>query len=77
MSETSGVLRPVVLRVLRHEQLSHDDVAVMCRYLDQWMAGDFRGPDVPGLRAAVADIHTPRDLYVWLGRALDAGIDPL
>jgi hypothetical protein len=77
MNETSGTLRPVVERYLRGETLTPTHIAIMRAYLRQWMAGDFRGPEVARLRERVNDIRDMPSLTSWLEDALDAGIDPL
>jgi hypothetical protein len=78
MSETSGVLRPVVERWLNGRPLTAPELATMRAYLRQWMAPDcWQGPDVADLRARVDLIHSNGDLSRWLTDAAEAGIDPL
>jgi hypothetical protein len=77
MNETSGVLKPVVEKYLRGEQLSQNEVACMIAYLRQWMAGDFCGPEIDMLRVTVNAIVDHETLVAWLDEAMDAGIDPL
>jgi hypothetical protein len=78
MNETSGLLRPIVERYLRGEQLEESQVAVMRAYLRQWIwASEFIGPDVDRLRAGVDHLYNDGDVSAWLARALNAGIDPL
>jgi hypothetical protein len=77
MHETSGVLRPVVLKYLEEQPLTEDEVVTMRAYLRQWMAADFRGSSVGELRERLEEICSVDDLRAWLDDALDAGIDPL
>jgi hypothetical protein len=77
MNETSGALRPVVEKYLRGEQLEPYEIGLMRLYLRQWVGGAFHGPLVAQLRRDVHSIATNAEIRDWLGRALDAGIDPL
>lgn len=77
MNETSGVLAPVVRKYLNGDELDPAEVGTMRAYLRQWMTGDFRLPATDRLRVDVETIATTADVRAWLGRALDAGIDPL
>lgn len=78
MNETSGVLEPVVRRYLAGEELDPAEVATMRAYLRQWVwAEGFLGPDIDRLRSGVDHLYNTGDIRAWLGRALDAGIDPL
>jgi len=77
MHETSGVLRPIVLKYLEGQPLEVDEVVTMRAYLRQWMAADLRGSSVAELRERIEEICTVAELRSWLDDALDAGIDPL
>lgn len=77
MNETSGVLKPVVLKYLDGKQLTPVEVGTMRAYLRQWIAGDFRGPGLAELRRDVEALASTADLHAWFDRALDLGIDPL
>ena len=77
MNETSGVLKPAVERYLRDEPLSANDIAALRAYLRQWiMKGDFRGPEIQGLRDMIDSLTSREQIHLWTERALDAGIDP-
>ncbi len=77
MNETSGVLRPVIMRYLDGEDLDTSDVEIMKAYLRQWMEGGWKGEDAARLRAGIRRIATAADLRRWLDEAHDIGIDPL
>lgn len=76
-NETSGVLRPVVMRYLDGSSLDGSDIRVMKAYLAQWMQGDWEGDEAARLRADVGKITTVADLRRWLDDAQETGIDPL
>lgn len=76
MHETSGVLKPVVEKYLRHEKLSPGDIVIMRAYLRQWIEADgFKDGEI--LRDTVRSITTQRELEDWLDDAMAVGIDPL
>jgi len=76
--ETSGVLRPAIYAYLRGFELRPEQVAAIRAYFRQWVnRGDFRGPEIDGLRDAVDSLHSRAQIETWLRKALDAGIDPL
>jgi hypothetical protein len=78
MNETSGVLRPIVEKYLRGEELEGFEVGMMRVYLSQWVHADgLVGPDVDALRRDVEKIASTDDVHRWLADALNAGIDPL
>ena len=79
MNETSGVLRPAVEAYLYDHPapMSPAHLAAMRAYLRQWMAGDWRGPDIEPLRAAIDGIDSRAALSRWLDAAEPIGIDPL
>jgi hypothetical protein len=77
MFEESGILAPVVHAYLRGEALNGMQIAIMRAYLRQWIAGDFRGPEVDDLRARVNDLTTREAISRWLYDADCACIDPL
>ncbi len=74
--ETTGTLRPVVIRHLEGAALDQAEIAVMRAYLRQWMASDhWHGAD--DLRGRIDGITTNDSLRAWLDDALTLGIDPL
>jgi hypothetical protein len=78
MYETSGALKPVVLKYLDGAELDLAEVGIMRAYLRQWVWADgFLGPEIDRLRSGVDHLYNAGDIRAWLGRALDAGIDPL
>jgi hypothetical protein len=78
MNETSGVLKPVVLKYLDGQGLDSAEVSIIRAYLQQWIgAPAFVGPDVVRLRERVDQIMSTDDVRDWLADALDAGVDPL
>jgi hypothetical protein len=77
MHETSGVLRPAVERYLRGERLSLRDIGALRAYLRQWITkGDFRGPEIAGLRNMVDSLTSREQIELWTERAMHVGIDP-
>jgi hypothetical protein len=76
MNEMSGALAPVVRKYLNGDDLDADELRIMRAYLRQWVAA-FVGPAAHRLRDDAERIDTNEKLRVWLGHALDLGIDPL
>ena len=76
-NETSGLLAPVIGRLVKGHMLDAGDVAIMRAYLRQWIAGPWMGPTIPQLRADVDRLFTHEDVVRWLERAALEGIDPL
>lgn len=78
MSETSGVLRPVVEKYLRGEKLTDEEVATMRAYIRQWIfAPVWKGPEIEGLRDLVDSLTTQAQIDTWLEKAAEALVDPL
>ena len=76
--EQSGRLRPVVEKFLRGEQLDVMEFMIMRAYLRQWIfAPAFIGAEVERLREGYAMITSMSALRAWIGRAVEAGVDPL
>jgi hypothetical protein len=77
MNETSGVLAPAVEAYLADRDMTGEQVAAMRAYLRQWIAADWIGPKIEGLRAGIDGLQNRETIKVWLGEADQAGIDPL
>ena len=76
MSETSGVLRPVVEAYLQRQPMEPEQIATMRAYLRQWiMAPEWCGVD--DLRLDVDKLTDRAAIDDWLARADAVGIDPL
>jgi hypothetical protein len=77
MNETSGKLRPAIFAYLNGQRLTEEHAAAIRAYLRQWMAADWKGPEIASLRAAIDAIRNGGDVERWLTRAIMQGIDPL
>ena len=76
--ETSGVLAPAVKAYLEHDELTEQEIAALRAYFRQWVnAPAFQGADVEALRRTVDGLTSRQAIERWLGKAIDAGIDPL
>jgi hypothetical protein len=78
MHETSGVLRPAIEAYLHNRPMTAEQIAAMRSYLCQWIAADaWMGPEVGELRAGIDGLVSQTAIRQWLGKAEEAGIDPL
>lgn len=65
------------MRYLEGGPMTDEEVAIMARYLVQWMAAPVWKLDNSDLIESARQIRTRADINRWLYRALDYGIDPL
>lgn len=78
MNETSGVLAPAVRAYLEHDELDGQAIVALRAYFRQWInAPAFEGDDIDALRRTVDGLTSRQAIDRWLGKAIDAGIDPL
>jgi len=77
MNETSGVLKTAVEAYLNHRPMTPEHIAALRAYLRQWIAADWRGPELTDLRARIDELTSREALRHWLLDALEEGIDPL
>ena len=87
MNETSGVLRPVVEKLLNGKRLLPREIAVMRAYFRQWIESPVwdlnphqtveGASRLAELRTSVTDIATMEDISTWLEIADGEGLDPL
>jgi hypothetical protein len=80
MHEETGVLRPAIEAYLQFQPLSETHIALIRRYLHQWIMAPCWGPgdvDILSLRARVDKLDSRDAIDRWLDDALDCGIDPL
>jgi hypothetical protein len=87
MQETSGVLAPVVKKLLENGDLDEWEVLTLRAYFRQWVdspvwdLNPHAGPEVvrelADLRAGVRKIETFGDIAPWLAAAIRLGMDPL
>jgi hypothetical protein len=75
--ERSGVLEPAVRAYLADDDLSSAHMAALRSYLRQWMAADWRGNEVPDLRARIDGLTSRAAFRAWFDDAFEIGIDPL
>jgi hypothetical protein len=79
MHETSGVLRPVILKYLdcAAPDLTPEECAIMRACLRQWIEPDvWAGPDIQTLRDAIGGLTTEAAIDEWCRKALEENIDP-
>lgn len=78
MHETSGVLRPVIMRYFDGADLSERECAIMRSYLRQWIsAPGWRGPEIEHLQVSIDSLTSRAAISAWLDVAEENGIDPL
>ena len=75
--ETTGVLRPAIMRYLNHDMLESSHIAAIRAYLRQWIGSPSWDDDVDELRADVDGLTSREAIDAWIGRAVEAGCDPL
>lgn len=80
MNETSGILRPVILKYLdvRAPELSPEECAILRAYLRQWVEPDVwaSGPEIQTLRGAIDGLTNEAAIDNWYRAALEINIDP-
>lgn len=76
LNETGGSLQPAILRYLKGDALSRQDIALIRSYFRQWLRG-FQGIDIDTLAKSIDDLSTRPQISDWLDRAIEIGIDPL
>jgi len=87
MQETSGVLKPVIEKLLTAENLTPREIAIVRAYFRQWVmapawdlnphASKRSRDDLERLRTSVETIRTFRAIARWLADAVSQGMDPL
>jgi hypothetical protein len=79
MSETSGVLKPVVEDYLKGKPLAPEQVAIMRAYLWQWVKSPVWPPSglLEALRLRAAAIQTEEDVHSCINAAIEMDMDPL
>lgn len=76
LNETGGKLQPAIIRYLKGDSLSREDIGLIRAYLRQWMAG-FPGPENAALAKQIDGLDGRERIQDWLDLALEMGIDPL
>lgn len=87
MQETSGVLKPVIEKLLAFTDLTHRDIAVLRLYFQQWVdspawdanphADDRSRRVLAELRSKARTLRTSHDVMDWVAAATREGMDPL
>lgn len=83
-NETTGVLRPVVLRYLKGHELRPSDCAALRAYIRQWITSPVWDLNphgghetLAGLRSRLDDLTSRQAIEAWLDDATELGLDPL
>lgn len=80
MNETSGVLKPVIMKYLdvTAPELTREECAIMRAYLRQWIEPDAwgEGTELDTLRDAVNCLTTEAAIDAWVRAAIEIEIDP-
>ena len=75
--ETSGRLRPAVMRFLEGGELSTDDIGLLRAYLRQWIESDVWRGGVDDLRGRIDGLVCRATITDWIDDAIERGADPL
>ena len=76
-NESTGAAASAVGAYLAGGPMTPDQRATMRAYLAQWMAADWKGSEIEGLRARIAGLDSRTAFAKWFEDAGESGIDPL